>query len=530
MAGIVGCDKLEDLTQKIDFLGANTCFCCSCNRDPNKLPTGCGGCTRKLCFESIDVLAYAACNPSPVQRATKLLPILQVSPEQVPVYIATSGSSAITPFRQVVVYNLCLDESLTLENAVLYTPANVNSRFSQNILGRISHANAVIQAIHLTGQVLPSNLPDDRAKASVEEKTLERLSDAVKSNLVSLPFQSYFLEHAQNAPLFVRILRALVNASQAKTCVNGYCTKCEKQYHTLVQSHYFSVNQSISLLDDTIGWAMDLLLGVLMCFVLSSFGRDLFAAFTTIVERHFHWLRMLLNWMESFPIGFKLNVKLTIAMGKAAKACLNVQETFLGRFFDLGTYVSGKPFLFWSLGGLAGGSGMLTLFCDVWRLTTLHLEVLAQAFHFLFSVELFVLRSSWRLFRGKKRNILRQRTDTMNYDSTQLLFGTILFTAALFLFTTVMVYGAVFFLLRLLVLVGVRLFLALPSILHRFRWGRVWLRLVKPNWFVVGAHLMDASHTKEYQPPENTDLTKLVPELEPLFFLVPRHALQNHKF
>ncbi|GAX24365.1 hypothetical protein FisN_4Lu604 [Fistulifera solaris] len=118
----------------------------------------------------------------------------------------------------------------------------------------------------------------------------------------------------------------------------------------------------------------------------------------------------------------------------------------------------------------------------------------------------------------------------MNYDSTQLLFGTILFTAALFLFTTVLVYEAVFFLLRLLVLVGVRLFLSLLFMIHRFRWGRVWLRLVKPNWFVVGGHLMDASHTKESRPSDNSDLTILVPELAPVFLVLQRHTLQKQTF
>jgi hypothetical protein len=529
VAGIVCGDELDDLTQKLVFLKKNACFCCSCDGLVKKSFKCCGGCTRKLCFGSIEVLAYSTCNATPLEKISNksshaALPLLQVSPEQIPVYITPPGSSAMVSFRQVVVYDRCLDESLpqkahTFENVVLYTAANVYSQFSQNILGRISHANVVIQAIHFP--VVASKLPIHCAGPSAEDKTLEGVSNSLTSILDSLPFKSYFLEHVQNAPPFVRILRVLFNARQANTRVHACsCTECEKQYHTLMQSHYSYVDQAISRHDDTIRWAVDLLMGFSVCFVLSRFGRDFMTPFTTMVGRHFHWLRMLLDWMENFPIGFKLNVKLTIAMGKAAKACLNVQEVFLDRFFDLGTFFSEAPFLLWSFGLLAGGSGMLNLFCDVWRLTTLHLAVLAQAFHFLFSVELFVLRSSWRLFRGKKRNILRQRTDTMNYDSTQLLFGTILFTAALFLFTTILVYDAVFFSLRLLVLVGLRLLLALLFMIQRFRWGRVWLRLVKPNWFAVGAHLVDASPTKRRRPPDNTDLTILVPELAPVFIIL----------
>ena len=45
---------------------------------------------------------------------------------------------------------------------------------------------------------------------------------------------------------------------------------------------------------------------------------------------------------------------------------------------------------------------------------------------------------------GKRYNVLRNRTDSWEYDLDQLLFGTILFTLLAFLFPTVLAYYALF--------------------------------------------------------------------------------------
>ncbi|KAJ7842086.1 N-acetylglucosaminyl transferase component-domain-containing protein [Mycena leptocephala] len=57
--------------------------------------------------------------------------------------------------------------------------------------------------------------------------------------------------------------------------------------------------------------------------------------------------------------------------------------------------------------------------------------------------------SLWNLFRGKRFNVLRNRIDNWDYETDQLLFGTILFTLLAFLFPTVLAYYALFAILRL---------------------------------------------------------------------------------
>ena len=62
----------------------------------------------------------------------------------------------------------------------------------------------------------------------------------------------------------------------------------------------------------------------------------------------------------------------------------------------------------------------------------------------LYRLELYCLGSLWRLFRGKKWNVLRQRVDSAVYDADQLFVGTLLFTVLLFLLPTIGLYYVVF--------------------------------------------------------------------------------------
>ena len=55
-----------------------------------------------------------------------------------------------------------------------------------------------------------------------------------------------------------------------------------------------------------------------------------------------------------------------------------------------------------------------------------------------------LLGSLWRLFRGRKRNVLRRRVDSCAYDPSRLLLGTLVFTVLFFLTPTVAVFYTFF--------------------------------------------------------------------------------------
>ena len=96
----------------------------------------------------------------------------------------------------------------------------------------------------------------------------------------------------------------------------------------------------------------------------------------------------------------------------------------------------------------------ISLFSDLVSLLTLHIYSFYIASARIFNWQLTIIISLFHLFRGKKRNVLRDRIDSCDYDLDQLLLGTIMFTLLAFLFPTVMVFYFAFAIARAGVLVG----------------------------------------------------------------------------
>ncbi|XP_070581207.1 phosphatidylinositol N-acetylglucosaminyltransferase subunit Q-like [Ptychodera flava] len=160
-------------------------------------------------------------------------------------------------------------------------------------------------------------------------------------------------------------------------------------------------------------------------------------------------LQKLLNWLMGVPAGLKLNSQL---------------DEFLGKFFLYHIYLWLSylkvltPFMeaiLWSIGlsGCLGVSVFLSLSMDFLSMLTFHIYCFYVYAARLYSLQLYGLASCWRLFRGKKLNVLRQRVDSCQYDVDQLFLGTILFTILLFLLPTTALYYVVFTSFRLVVLI-----------------------------------------------------------------------------
>lgn len=88
----------------------------------------------------------------------------------------------------------------------------------------------------------------------------------------------------------------------------------------------------------------------------------------------------------------------------------------------------------------AGASMPLALSSDLISLFTLHIHCFYIASARIYNWQLSIIVSLFHLFRGKKRNILRNRIDSCDYELDQLLLGTILFTLLTFLLPTVAVF------------------------------------------------------------------------------------------
>ena len=151
---------------------------------------------------------------------------------------------------------------------------------------------------------------------------------------------------------------------------------------------------------------------------------------------HIDVLRAWIDWLMVLPAGLKLNYN---AGRKLGGAVLSIIETWEGVTTFLTPF---EPIIVAGIGifGMGGASLLAALASDVLELATLHLYILYTAFAALHNRQTSLIGALWRLFRGKKRNILRSRVDNNDYDLTQLLLGTLLFTVVFFLFPTTLVY------------------------------------------------------------------------------------------
>lgn len=157
--------------------------------------------------------------------------------------------------------------------------------------------------------------------------------------------------------------------------------------------------------------------------------------------------RTLLAWVMGSPAGLKLNIPLSSFLGSRCLYILGVWELFYSDFLSryLPVLLSFLPPLMASL----GLSLTLSLLHDFFKFLNLCLICFYIFSTGLLSLQLSGLTSLGRLFMGRKWNVLRKRVDSCDYNTSQLLVGTILFTILLFLLPTTAVFAGLFLCLRI---------------------------------------------------------------------------------
>lgn len=188
-------------------------------------------------------------------------------------------------------------------------------------------------------------------------------------------------------------------------------------------------------------------------------------------------LRSMISWLMGWPGGLKLNTELAEFLGDLF---LWVIDYWAGCILLLRPHLP----LFIQLIGFSafGGATMpISIFSDMLSLFTLHIYSFYVASARIFHWQLTIIMSLFHLFRGKKRNVLRNRIDSCDYDLDQLLLGTILFTLNIFLLPTVFVFYLTFASARVAV-IGAKAALEMGlACLNHFPLFAVMLRLKDPG-------------------------------------------------
>jgi hypothetical protein len=198
-----------------------------------------------------------------------------------------------------------------------------------------------------------------------------------------------------------------------------------------------------------VGLLVDSLLGAALGLLLWRRGAPLVAA---LVE----WNRQLLHpealergvaWLASDPGGFKLNLPLTRRLGAVVVLVAELYTSVLRQAAPVTTIMMMQwPHYLVAVGvgggGLVGATTLVAGGFDLLRVLTGHVPLIHASIARLYRLELCTLASLGRLFRGRKRNILRHRVDSCEYSTQQLLLGTLLFTICVALFPTLAAFHA----------------------------------------------------------------------------------------
>nr|XP_014263344.2 phosphatidylinositol N-acetylglucosaminyltransferase subunit Q [Maylandia zebra]XP_014263349.2 phosphatidylinositol N-acetylglucosaminyltransferase subunit Q [Maylandia zebra] len=193
-------------------------------------------------------------------------------------------------------------------------------------------------------------------------------------------------------------------------------------------------------------------------------------------------LEELLQWLMGAPAGLKMNRALDQVLGRFFLYHIHLWISYIHL---MSPFIEG---ILW-YGGLSACLGLtfaLSLLSDMVALLTFHIYCFYVYGARLYCLKIYGLSSLWRLFRGKKWNVLRQRVDSCSYDVDQLFIGMLLFTILLFLLPTTALYYLVFTLLRLVVVLFQGVLHLSVDFINSFPLFAMGLRLFRPYRLAEG--------------------------------------------
>ncbi|KAI8328411.1 N-acetylglucosaminyl transferase component-domain-containing protein [Blakeslea trispora] len=238
------------------------------------------------------------------------------------------------------------------------------------------------------------------------------------------------------------------------------------------RAHYISFYNSMWLV------ANDIIIGLAMGSFLMANNRIMAIKLHTLLHTYtVESLQSMMLWFLESPAGLKLNHELG--------SFLSELFLWLIRLWTLCTQTV-EPYTpqiihFVGLSGIFGITMITSLLSDFLAFMTLHIYCFYMVAARIFNWQLVILSSLFNLFRGKKKNMLRDRIDSCDYDLDQLLLGTSLFTLLTFLFPTVLIYYMTFAVGRVSVIFLQAVMETILAFFNHFPLFAIMLRLKDPH-------------------------------------------------
>ena len=416
---------------------------------------------------------------------------------------------------------------------------------SQEMLAMVQNGMNLLQVVVSTRPKEETPDCNDDEETTIPQITKNSRLSSIKSMMMLLCQSSLTLLHFRQLVVlgqerrlailsFIPWIRCLQNLPNSRSTILLLlskdtcccCSCCGKS--SVVPSRPLGAKRLVHEWDQFLSAAIDAVLGLLVAIVLLIIATKFpSVGLYSIQAKHacFQMLKENVAWLETFPAGFKLNVQWTHTMGQEIRNLLFFHQHWLDATLWNPQMVS--RILVWlaSLAAMSGWTGFLVLMMDLWRLEmVLVIWVFHVGFRYLYRAELYLLGAFWRLFRGKKRNVLRQRTDSMQYDATQLLVGTILFCICIFLWTTIWAYYTFFVVANILFHLPLLILWLLYMTNRSVPLGGLVWRTKEPMWFSKTVHLQMIQEREN-----DVRVTRLCSNAESHVTLVSSHLLLHLK-
>ncbi|KAG2183054.1 hypothetical protein INT44_006035 [Umbelopsis vinacea] len=188
-------------------------------------------------------------------------------------------------------------------------------------------------------------------------------------------------------------------------------------------------------------------------------------------------LQMMMDWLLRSPGGLKLNDELGKFLSELFSWLIRLWIVCIQNIRPT------TPLILKAIGmsGIFGVSMIISLSSDLLAFMTLHVYWFYMVAARIFNWQFTILYSLFNLFRGKKRNVLRHRIDSCDYDLDQLLLGTSLFTLLMFLFPTVLSYYLTFASGRVGIIFSQAIMETLLAFFNHFPLFAIMLRIKDPG-------------------------------------------------
>ncbi|KTW29199.1 hypothetical protein T552_01155 [Pneumocystis carinii B80] len=195
-------------------------------------------------------------------------------------------------------------------------------------------------------------------------------------------------------------------------------------------------------------------------------------------------LHNMVFWLMNWPAGLKLNSELAGFLGNLF---LRLLEIWKGWIITINSYL---PILIQiaAIPSFMGFSIFVSFLNDALSLLTLHIYIFYIASALIYNWQLTILISLFHLFRGKKKNILRNRIDSCDYGIDQLVLGTILFTLFAFLFPTILAFYFTFASARMIIIFIKAILDTALTFTNHFPLFAIMLRIKDPFRLPGGIH------------------------------------------